>query len=127
MKPERGEQADDRSWCPFRSLSEGMELRDRSIGCRIEPASRSDDETLLLGKAEVLASDSVSPEIARTKNTGGPSQLRDFGDGFYDRHYLILHNVGDFIQVPTIDEAPSGGRSRGLGPPGLPSGVNLDV
>ena len=45
----------------------------------------------------------MSREIARTQNTGGFGELRDFGDGFYNRHYSILHNVGDYAQVPTAD------------------------
>ena len=44
-------------------------------------------ETLLHRKSEVLASDSVSGEIAGTKNTGGFSQIRDFRDGFYRGHF----------------------------------------
>jgi hypothetical protein len=54
-----------------------------------------------------LAGDSVSREIARTKNASGFSELRDFGDGFYNRHYSILHNVGDYAQVPTIKKKPT--------------------
>jgi hypothetical protein len=59
---------------------------------------------LLLRETEILTGDSVSRDIARTKNTGGFSELRDFGDGSYDRHYSILHNVGDYAQVPTTME-----------------------
>jgi hypothetical protein len=60
----------------------------------------------------------VSREIARTQNTGGFGELRDFGDGFYNRHYSILHNVGGYAQVPTADgKAPEViVRSRGLEP-----------
>ena len=62
-----------------------------------------------------MPGDSVRREIARAKNTGGFSELRDFGDG---SHYLILHNVGDYAQVPTADgKAPEViVRSRGLEP-----------
>ena len=44
---------------------------------------------MLLGKAEVLAGDSVNIEIARTKNTGGLGELDDSGDGFYNGHFWI--------------------------------------
>ncbi len=101
VKPEGGEQADNGSRRSFRGLSESVELRDCGIGWRVEPAPGPDDETLLLRKAEILAGDSVSREIARTKNAGGFSELRDFGDGFYNRHDSILHNVGGYAQVPT--------------------------
>jgi hypothetical protein len=59
---------------------------------------------LLLRETEILTGDSVSRDIPRTKNTGGFSELRDFGDGSYDRHYSILHNVGEYAQVPTTME-----------------------
>jgi hypothetical protein len=49
-----------------------------------------------------LAGDSVSREIARMKNAGSLGELRDFGDGFYNMHYSILHNVGNYAQVPTM-------------------------
>ncbi len=39
VKPNRGEQANDAAGCPFCGLSEGVELRNCSIGWRIEPAA----------------------------------------------------------------------------------------
>ena len=56
----------------------------------------------MLRKTEILAGDSVSREIARMKNAGSLGELRDFGDGFYNMHYSILHNVGNYAQVPTM-------------------------
>jgi hypothetical protein len=49
-----------------------------------------------------LTRNSVRTEIARTKHAGRLSEFRDLGYGFSDGHNLILHNVGDYTQVPTL-------------------------
>jgi hypothetical protein len=54
-----------------------VELGDWGIRWSIESAPGSNDDPLLLCKAEILAGDSVSGEIARAKNTGAFSELRD--------------------------------------------------
>jgi hypothetical protein len=63
-----------------------VELRDCCIGCRIEHAPWSTDETPLLGKAEVLAGNPVNNEIARTKNTAALVSF-DCGDRTYIGNY----------------------------------------
>ena len=44
----------------------------------------------------------MDAKVSRSKDPGRPGELRDSGYGFGDRHYLILHNVGGCLQVPTL-------------------------
>jgi tetratricopeptide (TPR) repeat protein len=112
VKSECGEQANDASRRPLCGLSEGVEFCDCGIGWCIEPAPRTNHQTPLLGKTQILSGNSVSIEIARPKNAGGLGELRNFCDGFHIRPYQILHNVGGYIQVPTS----LGADFRGIAP-----------
>ena len=44
----------------------------------------------------------MGAEVSRSKDPGCLGELRDSGYGFGDGHYLILHNVGGCLQVPTL-------------------------
>ena len=101
MEPKRGEQANHAPRGPFCSLGEGVEFRYRRSCRRVETTARPDHEALLLGEQKVLAGDSVDAEVSRPKNPGRLGEFRDSGYGFGGRHYLILHNVGCYLQVPT--------------------------
>jgi len=58
-----------------------MEFRYRRVSRGVETTAGSDDETLLLGEAKILAGNSVGAEIARAKNARRLSEFRDSGDG----------------------------------------------
>jgi hypothetical protein len=97
---ETGEQADYALRHSLRRLGEAMEFTCRGLRRYVEPTARSDNETLLLGKAEVLACNSVGTEIARPEDSG---RFSEFGNPCYRfccGHYWVLLNVGDYPQVP---------------------------
>ena len=101
MEPESREQTNHPPRCSLCSFGEGVKFRYGGIRRHIEASARPEDKTLLFGEPKILAGDSVDVEVTRPKNPGCPGEFRDSGYGFGDRHYLILHNVGGCLQVPT--------------------------
>ena len=110
MEPESREQTNHPPRCSLCRFGEGVEFRYWGIRRHIEASTGPDDETLLFGEPKILAGDSVDAEVSRSKDPGRPSELRDSGYGFGDRHYLILHNVGGCLQVPTLIASARGPR-----------------
>ena len=52
----------------------------------------------------------MDAEVSRSKYPRRLGEFRDSGYGFGDRHYLILHNVGGYLQVPTSIASAPGSR-----------------
>lgn len=87
VKSKGGKQTDGSARRSLRRLSERVEFCNGSISGGIESAARTNNETLLFGKPQILTRDPVGVQIAGPQDTCCFGKLGNSGDGSNSHHF----------------------------------------